>query len=159
MTTWREFSDEAPQLAAQVERRFAAHQHKVMATLRSDGSPRLCGTEVELLDGELWLGGMTGNLRFADLRRDPRVAIHSGSDEPAQWSGDARVAGLAVEVTDPAEHERYRAGVPGDVPPGPFELFRVALTEAVTVGLDDAREHLVVESWRPGAAVRRTVRR
>jgi len=159
MTTWQQFSQEAPQLAARVAARFAAHKHKVMATLRADGSPRLCGTEVEIVDGELWLGGMTGNRRFADLRRDPRVAVHSGSDEPDTWSGDARVSGTAVEVTDLTDHERYRAGVTGEIPSGPFELFRIDLAEAVVVELDDAREVLVVRSWRPGLPVREVLRR
>jgi Pyridoxamine 5'-phosphate oxidase len=156
MTRWQQFTEQAPELAAYVTERFAAHQHKVMATLRADGSPRLCGTEVEIVAGDLWLGGMPGNRRFADLRRDPRVAVHSGSDEPAGWSGDARVGGTAVEASDDASLQRYRAAV-GKVPPGPFELFRVELTEAVAVRLDD--EHLLIESWRPGDGVRRVVRR
>ncbi|MBA3464363.1 MAG: pyridoxamine 5'-phosphate oxidase family protein, partial [Deltaproteobacteria bacterium] len=54
--------------------------HKTVATLRRDGSPRVSGTELTSYDGQLWLAGMPGALRFADLRRDPRFALHSGSD-------------------------------------------------------------------------------
>lgn len=157
MATWQEFTDEAPELAAFVKERFAAHRHKTMATLRADGSPRLCGTEIAIAEGQLWLGGMTGSRRFADLRRDPRLAIHSGSDEPDVWAGDARVNGLGVEVTDPAGFESYRSGA-GEGPPGHFELFRVDLTEAVAVRLDDARKHLIVENWHPGRPVRAVIR-
>ena len=102
VATWQEFSEQAPELAARVFERFEAHRHKTMATIRADGSPRICGTEVPIKLGEVWLGGMTGNRRFADLRRDPRVAIHSASEDPDVWTGDAKIAGRAVEVTDGA---------------------------------------------------------
>jgi hypothetical protein len=157
MVTWQEFSTEAPEIAARVAERFAAHKHKTMATLRADGSPRICGTEAEIVAGRLWLGGMIGNRRFADLRRDPRISIHSGSDEPDVWCGDARVSGVAVEAVDPAEHEAFRAGA-GEVPPGPFELFHVELTEAVVIRLDDAREALIIDTWHPGQDVRTVTR-
>ena len=34
-------------------------------------------------------------LKARDLQRDPRFALHSGSEEPADWSGDAKLAGVA----------------------------------------------------------------
>ena len=40
-------------------------------------------------------------LKALDLQRDPRFALHSGSDEPDEWGGDAKLAGVAEEVTDP----------------------------------------------------------
>jgi len=129
-----------------------------MATIRADGSPRISGTEVDLRGGEVYLGGMPGNRRFADLRRDPRVAIHSGSDEPDVWTGDAKLSGTAVEITDPAALDAFRDDA-GEVPPGAFELFRIDLTEASLVGLSPDRDHLLIDIWRQGHAVRRVVRR
>ena len=41
---------------------------------------------------------MLDALKARDLRRDPRFALHSGSDEPDDWSGDAKLAGIAEEV-------------------------------------------------------------
>jgi hypothetical protein len=158
MVTWRQFEQREPEFAAAVAARFAAHKHKTMATIRADGGPRICGTEAELVEGDLWLGGMVGSRRFADLRRDPRVEIHSGSDDPAIWSGDARVGGEAIEVTDPAEHARFRGGA-GEVPPGPFELFRIDLRTAVLIRLDDAREHLLIDSWHVDRGSAPTVQR
>jgi hypothetical protein len=158
MMNWREFERREPEFAALVAARFAAHKHKTMATIRADGGPRICGTEAELVDGDLWLGGMTRNRRFADLRRDPRVEVHSGSDDPDVWSGDARVAGVAVEVTDPAEQQRFHGGA-GELAPGQFELFRIDLRSAVLVRLDDAREHLLIDSWDADRGRAATVRR
>ncbi len=52
------------------------HQHKVIATLRRDGSPRVSGNELRFIDGEVWLGMMPGSVKALDLLRDPRVAVH-----------------------------------------------------------------------------------
>src|SRR5881397_3941161 len=149
MTAWQEFSEQAPELAARVFERFEAHRHKTMATIRADGSPRISGTEVPIKIGEVWLGGMTGNRRFADLRRDPRVAIHSASEHPDAWTGDAKIAGRAVEVTDDAGKAEFR-GAAEEVPPGDFELFRIDLTEAVVVRLSDDRDRLLIDIWHAG---------
>src|SRR5919199_3973997 len=138
MATWQEFSEQAPELAARAFERFEAHRHKTMATIRADGSPRISGTEVPIHGGEVWLGGMTGNRRFADLRRDPRLAIHSASEDPDVWTGDAKLAGRAVEVTDEAGKAAFRGDT--EVPPGDFELFRVDISKVVVVRLSDAKD-------------------
>ncbi len=149
MATWARFLAEAPAVAAGVRARFEAHKHVTMATVRADGGPRISGTEVEIRDDGLYLGGMPRNRRFADLRRDPRVAIHSGSDDPDVWDGDAKVSGVAVEVTDEVGLAAFRASVE-QIPPGPFELFRVDLTAATLVRLAEDRQALVIQTWRPG---------
>jgi hypothetical protein len=158
VASWREFSEQAPEIAARVFDRFEAHRHKTMATIRADGGPRISGTEVPIKLGEVWLGGMTGNQRFADLRRDSRVAIHSASEDPDVWTGDAKLAGRAVEVTGDAGKAAFR-GSAEEVPPGDFELFRVDLTQAVVVRLSDERDHLLIDVWREGEPVRTHVRR
>jgi hypothetical protein len=47
----------------------------------------------------------------------------------------------------------------GEVPDGPFELFRVELTEAVVVRLSEAKDHLLIQTWRAGAGVTSVERR
>jgi hypothetical protein len=157
MVTWAEFTAEVPEFAAYVEERFRARKFLVMATIRADGAPRVSGTEVTFRHGDLWLAGMTNARRWADLRRDPRVAVHCGQDDEETWRGDAKVAGVAVEIADPAErtaiYDPEGAGPPG------FELFRIDLTEATTIRLEgEPPVALVVQSWRPGAGLT-TVRR
>jgi hypothetical protein len=156
VASWREVEEQAPELASFVRERFEAHRHKTMATLRRDGSPRISGTEVDIRDGQMWLGMMHGALRADDLRRDPRVAVHSGSDEPDGWRGDAKVSGRAVEVTDPEELARASSG---ETPAGPFHLFRLELREVAAVRLGEPAEFLVIESWHEGRGVRRVERR
>lgn len=138
MVSWQEFSDAAPDFAARAHASFAAHKHHTMATVRRDGSPRISGTEVEFDGGELCLGMMTGTRRVADLRRDPRLAIHSqGVDPPDEdhtlWPGEAKVTGRAVELTGSDDADR----------------FRVDIAEVVHTRLGTPADHLVVESWDP----------
>ncbi|WP_169982625.1 MULTISPECIES: pyridoxamine 5'-phosphate oxidase family protein [unclassified Microbispora] len=159
MTSWREIEKEIPELAARVLASMGKGRHKTMATLRRDGSPRISGTEVDFRDGEVWLGSMPGAMKALDLRRDPRVAIHSPSDDPDEanpgaWSGDAKLAGRAVEITDPAVREAF------GVPPGEdSHLFRVDVTEVVFTRTDAAGEHLVIEMWHEGSGHRVVKRR
>src|SRR3712207_1252138 len=102
MPTWSDFEAAAPELAARVRERLDAHVHKTLATVRADGSPRISGTETQLRDGELWIGSTWQALKARDLQRDPRFAIHSGSDDPPEWTGDAKLAGVVEEITEEA---------------------------------------------------------
>jgi hypothetical protein len=147
MASWAEFEREAPELAARVRSRFDAHTHKTIATLRRDGSPRISGTECEFEDGELTFGAMWRSMKALDLLRDPRFALHSGSDDPPGWDGDAKLAGTV------------RAEVRETAPPiGRHHHFVADITEAVHVGLDDERTKLVVESWHEGRGLSRIER-
>jgi hypothetical protein len=155
MASWSDFAAAAPALAERVRERLDAHTHKTIATVRRDGSPRISGTESQFADGELWIGSMWQALKARDLRRDPRFALHSGSDDPDGWSGDAKLAGVVEEVTD-EELVRERNGEAGAK--GPSHLFRLDLREVSTVGLDEARENLIIEVWTPERGVR-TIKR
>jgi len=144
MSSWSAFEAAAPTLAAQVRRRLDAHVHKTLATVRRDGAPRISGIETDIADGELWIGSMWRARKALDLRRDPRFALHTGSDDPPGWDGDAKLAGVAEEITDEA---RRAAIIAGKAPPGTNHLFRLDLREVSTVGLNDGRDGLVIELW------------
>jgi hypothetical protein len=159
MASWSEVEAAAPELVARARATLDAHKHKVLATLRRDGSPRLSGIEATIVDGELWLGMMPGSRKALDLRRDPRLALHSASvdppsDDPSAWPGDAKLAGRAVEVDDPALLERLGAGEGG----GGAHLFRVDVTEVVHTRVGEPADHLVIEVWDEGAGLRRLKR-
>jgi hypothetical protein len=110
------------------------------------------------VSGEPWLAGMPDSVKFTDLRRDPRFALHSGSSEPAAFDGDAKLSGRATEVTDAEERSRYAAAAgvaPEDMG---FDLFRVDLEQVVLVALSDEKTALVISSWRPEQGLIRTSR-
>ena len=122
--------------AARVRAAFTVAKHATMATLRAGGAPRISGTEVDFADdGELRIGSMPGSRKARDLQRDPRVALHSPTADPgedgANWSGEAKVAGRAIEEE------------PGD---GGAHSFRLELTEVVREYLQDRYEVAVVHS-------------
>src|SRR3954468_9277530 len=156
MASWSDFAAAAPALAERVQAALDAHKHKTIATLRKDGAPRISGTETTWRDGELWIGSMWQALKAPDLQRDPRFALRSGSAEPdADWQGDAKLAGTAVEVTDP---ERVRDLNGEAAANGPSHLFRLDLTEVSAVGVDDERTQLIIEVWTADGGLR-TIRR
>ena len=122
---------------------MTSRKHLTMATLRRDGSPRISGTEVELVDGQLRLGSMPRAVKAMDLRRDPRIAIHGPTEDPpssspAAWKGEAKIAGTATEIEsdDPAHR------------------FVIDILEAVITHLNQAGDRLVVESWSPARGLR-----
>ena len=141
MVSWKEVCEGAPEFGSRVEQALTRSKHMTMATLRADGSPRISGTELEVSEGELWLGSMPRAHKALDLLRDPRVAIHGPSadppDDPKGRIGEAKVAGRAVDVPHDASSHR----------------FRVDVEEVVFTHLNNAGDRLVVESWHPGRGV------
>jgi hypothetical protein len=152
--TWQQFAAEAPELAAAVRARLEATKHHVLATLRRDGSPRVSGTEVTFFGSDLLVGSMWGAMKARDLQRDGRFALHANPGDGSMEGGDAKLAGRAVEVTDPDE---LRAFTKAEEPPEPYHLFRLRLDLAVLTTVEGDR--LVIQRWRPGGPPRRTERR
>ena len=150
MASWTEFAAADPDLAGRVRRSFAVRKHATLATLRRDGSPRISGTEVEFDDdGEVYLGMMPGSLKALDLRRDPRLALHSPTEDapesdPGSWVGEAKMAGQGVEVSDAAQAEEAHR-------------FRIDVTEVVHTTVE--KDVLVIRSWHPDRGSQRRERR
>jgi hypothetical protein len=149
---WAELEQEAPELAAAVRACFAVRKHCTMATLRADGSPRISGTEVQWEDGALWVGSMPGARKARDLQRDGRVAVHSPTVDPpagdeSSWAGEAKVAGIAVEVgVEVGAATGAATGHPPD-----SHRFRIDLTEVVHTRVEG--DALLITSWHPGRGV------
>ncbi|MBY4276191.1 pyridoxamine 5'-phosphate oxidase family protein [Rhodococcus fascians] len=155
MTTWNEFSAAAPILASAVQARFTAHKHHVLATLRTDGSPRVSGTEVEFVDtGVLRLGSMLGAAKARDLQRDGRFALHSNPGHHSMEGGDAKISGIAAEITDPAVLQPIFDAAPGELVP--YHVFDLDIGEVVLTSLVD--DHMQIDIWRPGTEVRTVTR-
>ncbi len=151
MARWSEIESAVPEFAARVRGAFESGRHKVIATIRPDGSPRISGIECEFREGELMFGSMPGSRKSADLMRDPRFALHSPPIPPAHgeestWTGEAKVSGVAIP--QPAE-AAYGPG--GD-------YFTADLTEVVFTGLNDSGTRLAVEWWTPEDGLRRIER-
>jgi hypothetical protein len=148
MTAWRDVEQAEPEFAARVRALFDAHRHKTIATERAGGGPRISGIEAVFEDGELVFGSMAGARKGADLRRDPRFALHSGTVDPiegaeAQWPGEAKIAGRA-------------SAAPGEAAEG--DRFHADILEVVHTHLNPEATLLVVEWWTPKDGLRRAER-
>lgn len=168
MDRWADLLDAEPDLAERVAARFTSAKHHVLATLRTDGSPRVSGTEIQFFDGDLTIGMMPGSVKALDLRRDGRCALHAHPGDGSMTGGDAKVSGVAVEVTDPDDRAAYLAhlaeAAPGDdgstgdgggpdaAEDGGFEfvLYRLALRDVVVTSIHPDGDRLRIETWRPG---------
>jgi pyridoxamine 5'-phosphate oxidase-like protein len=148
VASWGSVRAAAPDLAAAVQAAFEAHKHKTLATLRRDGSPRLSGTEATFTDSTIWFGMMAGSRKVADVRRDPRVALHSAMADETMPLGDAKLSGRALEVTN-LDRFRQLTGR-DDAPRIDFTMFELDLTGVAITRLGgDPPDHLVIESWTP----------
>ena len=138
-----------------------AHVHKTMATLRADGSPRISGIEAKFIDEDLWFGSMPGSRKSADLARDPRFAMHSGSIDPPDWEGDAKIGGVVEDVADLVrKREIFDAmGADPDQIGLDSKLYRADLREVAVTRLTEAKDELAIEWWTEAAGVRRVTRK
>ena len=146
MTAWQDVERAKPEFAQRVRTLFDAHRHKTIATLRADGSPRISGIEAVFEDGELVFSSMPNARKGADLRRDPRFALHSATVDPvedseAQWPGEAKISGRAIAagpITGGADGERFHADI----------------AEVVHTHLNEEATKLVIEWWTPTHGLR-----
>src|SRR4051812_35838985 len=156
MPSWSEFAAAAPELAERVQTALDAHKHKTLATVRKDGAPRISGTETTWRDGELWIGSMWQAMKARDLQRDPRFALHSATFDPDDdWPGEAKLAGVAVEIVDEAKVKALNGEAAAN---GPSHLFRLDLREVSHVYVNDEKTHLVVDVWTAEGGVKQIKR-
>ena len=160
MAAWSQIEAEAPELAALARGFFEARKHKTIATIRKHGEPRISGTEANVVDGQLMWGAMWQSVKALDLIRDSRFALHSGSEDPPAWTGDAKVSGRAEEVDDDDLKAALVAAQAneGGPPPGSWHLFVADIEELVVTRVTDAGDKLVIERWREGEGVKRIER-
>ncbi|MBV9854766.1 MAG: pyridoxamine 5'-phosphate oxidase family protein [Streptosporangiaceae bacterium] len=145
MATWDELERDVPGFAAKVQGRFLAGANATLATVRRDGAPRISGTELTFADGQVRLAMMADSVKLYDVRRDPRVALHSPTTDapgsrPDEQPGDAKLAGTLLQTES--------------LPDG--AMFRLDITEAVFTFLRG--DQLTIESWDPGRKLRRRTR-
>ena len=160
MATWTEFAEESPDLAALAERRLVPTSLMMLGTLRADGFPRISpvepvvdGDELVLHDGYLYFGSMGGSTKALDLRRDPRLSLHTATADKNVTEGDVKFWGRSIELVDDGELERFadeterRMGWRPET--GTFHVFLVDLLGASSVQIKG--EVMVVTTWKPGA--------
>jgi hypothetical protein len=151
--SWTEFATEAPNIAAVFIRRHrAAGNLCMLATTRSDGFPRICPLEPRIFEDRLWLPGMPGTAKFADLQRDPRFCLHTATVDTRVADGDAKLWGLAHECSEAARRQRFAedlvADTALDLRGAEFAFFGIEIAGASAVELRG--DDLEITVWKPG---------
>ena len=154
MVAWREFSEESPRIAEVFVRRFTATGKLcLLATLRSDGYPRISPMEPRIFEGELVLVGMPNTTKFRDLGRDPRFCLHTATVDAYVGDGDAKLWGNADNRQDEGLHERFAAmvfeGGGPDIRGQRLDPFYVADIISASC-IEFVEGQLQVTVWKPG---------
>jgi hypothetical protein len=154
MARWSVFAEEAPHISEVFVRRHGATGNLcLLATLRSDGYPRISPIEPRVFDGHLVLVGMPGTTKFKDLGRDPRFCLHTATVDPYVAEGDAKLFGVVENLQDGDLHAAFADNLfeesgfdlRGEV----FDPFYVAdIMSASTVELADIRLRITI--WKEG---------
>jgi hypothetical protein len=158
MTTWNEFTAEAPRIAGIFRRRHAATGNLcLLGTVRADGSPRISPIEPRVFEDRLWMIGMPDTTKFRDLHRDPRFCVHTATVDTQVTEGDAKLWGTVADVRDLDLHRRFAedlfADIGLDLRGSAFDHFYEAhLTSASSVEIVDG--HMEVTVWKPGQGER-----
>lgn len=142
-TSWSRLLAEAPALADTVRTRFAANRHHILGTVRTNGAPRLSGTEVDVTSDGIRIGMMDDAHKRVDIARDARVEIHSAPTDADLVEADVKVGGRL-------EHLGPVAEVGGD-------WFGLALTHVSAVRVDG--DELVFDTWHHDTGARQRRRR
>ena len=156
MASFADIENVEPDLADRVRAILSSTTNAVLGTIRRDGSPRLSGADPYFHDGQLRIWSMPRARKGQDLRRDPRVAVHSipwdsrklrdGVADVGQ--ADAKVTGTAVLFSDNGERSAFRAWLKserGFEPPEDWDLFTVDIDALTVISVDHGQ--LVVDRW------------
>ncbi len=151
---WEDFEGEQPMLAAVGRQRLGGPGVVLVATIRTDGAPRLSPVEPLFWKGELWLSMGWGTRKAVDLRRDPRILVHNIVTNREGSSGEFKLRGRAVEDDVAATHRAYAETVAAELgwrpEPGRFHLFCVTVEDVTFIRWDPATNDQFVTRWPAG---------
>lgn len=99
MSSWAEFANQAPELAAFGTARFGS-QVAYLGTLRADGGPRVHPV-TPILGEQLFLFMEPTSPKGKDLQRDGRYTLHCSVADSDGGEGEFYVRGRAALSTDP----------------------------------------------------------
>lgn len=104
MTSWKEFVQQAPELAAFGESRLNGRV-SYLATVRADGGPRVHPV-TPIIGEQLFLFMEPTSPKGKDLQRDPRYTLHCSVEDSGGGGGEFYVRGRGTLVTDPQVREQ-----------------------------------------------------
>jgi hypothetical protein len=127
--TWRDLEQADPELAAAGARRLHGRV-AYLATVSSDGAPRVHPVTPIVGDGRLFVFMEPTSPKGADLRRGSRYGLHSAVGDSSGRDGEFLARGIGTFIGDPVvramaeRHATYR-------PAAHYVLFELAVEDAV----------------------------
>jgi hypothetical protein len=104
MTSWKEFAQQAPEIAEFGEARFQS-EVAYLGTVRADGSPRVHPV-TPIIGEQLFLFMEPTSPKRADLQRDGRYTLHCSVEDSSGGGGEFYVRGCATLTNDPIIREQ-----------------------------------------------------
>jgi hypothetical protein len=105
MTSWSEFEQQAPDIAAFGKARLTYKDVSYFATIRADGGPRVHPV-TPILGEQLYLFMEPTSPKGKDLQRDPRYSLHCSMEDSSGGNGEFYVRGSGTLTDDPRIREQ-----------------------------------------------------
>jgi len=148
---WAEFEVQQPRFAALGREKLAGPGVALVGTVRKDGASRISPVEPLFWNGDLWLSMGFGTMKARDLRRDPRVLVHSIVTSRDGTDGEYKVRGLAVHEEDPELNARVAEAIIEQLgwrpEVGKFHLFRIDVEDVTFIHWDDRNNDQYLTRW------------
>ncbi len=145
---WGTFAEQAPELAAEGEKRIESTGVVLVGTLTKDGSPRITPVEAVLFEGLLLLGMQWQSKKALDLLRDPRCLIHNMIANRHAKEGEFKLRGRAVDVQDAELRLRYAEALYKKIDfriEEPYHLFSVDIESATLISYESEKRN--IQRW------------
>lgn len=135
MAIWDGFARLQPVMASFGRERLEAGV-AWLATVRSDGGPRVHPVSPKLAEGQLVVYMYPSSPKAHDLRRDPRFCLHATVENDAGGGGEFSVTGTASVIEDAP----MRAAIMGGAErAAPYVLFALDIASALAITYRDGQ--------------------
>ncbi len=142
MTSWRDFEQQAPELAAFGRTRFGSGV-AYLGTVRGDGGPRVHPV-TPIIGDALFLFMEPASPKGQDLRRDGRYTLHCAVEDSGGGGGEFYVRGRAT-LSDDSEMRRRATAVASYEPAERYILFVLSVEFAFMNRYTD--EGTITQRW------------
>jgi Pyridoxamine 5'-phosphate oxidase len=143
--TWQDFEVAASTLAAFGTERLAVGA-SYLATVRSDGSPRVHPVNPKVTAGHLVLYMFPNSPKAGDLGRDPRFALHAAVDDVTGAGGEFALRGVARSVGDDDLGDEIASA--GSPPRDGYVRFELLLHSVFVSTYDEGSSRPTVRRWQ-----------
>lgn len=159
---WADFEAEAPELASLGRDCIERFGFLFIATIRSDGGPRINPVEAHFVEGDLALCLIPQSLKALDLIRDPRAFLHTVvTDAQLGTPGEFKLRVRALEARDATLRERIADVFERESDWRPLDdwpIFTLDLEGAAFHRYDEEQNVHRLVRWTPRRGVERSTR-